>query len=220
MVTLLTLTLFAQQPATPLADRTQEALVLFTGLLVVVGFVTAVFIGWQSWETRKAAKAAHISADATEKSVRLQETASRQWVNLDELRAGAQPPFVSGMTQVTLVFTFNVTNPTKMPLTVEWLIVRVNGESLTKALHHFLPPDDVYPVKIPVTIRNKQVEEYGAYKLVLSFIATVGYTDAFERPQRQPFGVMCMCGPPAMCNISPYEGALPDDQLEKHPAPC
>jgi len=166
ILALLPLVLFPQQPATPSVDHTQVTLVLFTGLLVFVGFVTAVSIGWQSWETRKAAKAAHISAEATEKSVRLQETALRQWVNLDHLKAGAQPPFVSGMTEMTLLFTFDVTNPTKMPFTVEWLIVRVNGESLTETLHHFLPPDDIYPVKIPVTIRNKRVEEYGAYRLV------------------------------------------------------
>ncbi len=146
ILALLPLVLFPQQPATPSVDHTQVTLVLFTGLLVFVGFVTAVSIGWQSWETRKAAKAAHISAEATE--------------------AGAQPPFVSGMTEMTLLFTFDVTNPTKMPFTVEWLIVRVNGESLTETLHHFLPPDDIYPVKIPVTIRNKRVEEYGAYRLV------------------------------------------------------
>lgn len=34
---------------------------LFTGLLVVVGIITAVVIGWQSWETRKSAEAARQS---------------------------------------------------------------------------------------------------------------------------------------------------------------
>lgn len=35
--------------------RIQRKLVLFTGLLVLVGFITAGVIGWQSWETRRAA---------------------------------------------------------------------------------------------------------------------------------------------------------------------
>lgn len=37
------------------------ALIDETGLLVVVGFITAAVIGWQSWETRKAAEAARES---------------------------------------------------------------------------------------------------------------------------------------------------------------
>jgi hypothetical protein len=42
----------------------QRKLVLFTGLLVVAGFVTAGVILWQSWETRKAAKIANRSLEA------------------------------------------------------------------------------------------------------------------------------------------------------------
>jgi len=42
----------------------QRNLVTFTGLLVVVGFVTAIVIGWQSWETRNAAKIANRSLEA------------------------------------------------------------------------------------------------------------------------------------------------------------
>jgi hypothetical protein len=219
ILALLPLVLFAQQPATPPADWTQQTLVLFTGLLVLVGIVTAGFIGWQSWETRKAATAAHFSADATEKSVRLQETALRQWVDVDDLKVRSQPTYFIEMSETNLVFTFNVTNPTRMPLTFEWLIVRVNSQRFAMTFHHFLAPDGFYPVTVPVAIRDKQVALFGAYKLALSFIATVGYTDAFERPQRQPFGVMCLCGPPAMCNVSPYEGPLPDDKLEKQPEP-
>src|ERR1700691_1981772 len=51
---------------TPPADediKTQRKLVLFTGLLVAVGFVTAGVIFWQSWETRKAAQAATKNID-------------------------------------------------------------------------------------------------------------------------------------------------------------
>jgi hypothetical protein len=40
----------------------ERKLVLFTGLLVVVGFLTAIVIGWQSWEARRAATAAAASA--------------------------------------------------------------------------------------------------------------------------------------------------------------
>jgi hypothetical protein len=166
---------------------------------------------------RESAAATRTAAEATEKSVRLQETAMRQWVDVEALKARAETPFFSGLIETALIFTFNVRNPTKMPLTFEWLVVRANEQRYVMTFHHFLPPDDIYPVKIPVTIRGQKVVEYGASKLVLSFIATVGYSDAFERPQRQPFGVMCLLGPQGTCNVSPYEGALPDDRLEKQP---
>jgi len=174
---------------------------------------------YQTTILRESAAATRKAAEATEKSVTLQETAMRQWVDVEDLRARSDPTFFSGMTEAALVFTFHVKNPTKIPLTFEWLIVRANQQRYAMTFHHFLPPDDIYPIKIPITIRNKQVEEYGSSKLVLSFIATVGYTDAFEKPQRQPFGVMCLLGPQGQCNVSPYEGALPDDELEKQKQP-
>jgi hypothetical protein len=158
-----------------------------------------------------------VQTDAIKKSTELQETAMRQWVNLDRLRAhGGDPQFHYGVARYnSVVFTFDVMNPTKMPLTFEWLIARVNEQRYAMTFHHLIPPDDIYPVKIPVAIRDKQIEDYGAAKLVLSFIATIGYTDAFKNPQRQPFGAMCLCGAEDWCVVSPYEGPLPDDDLEK-----
>jgi hypothetical protein len=155
--------------------------------------------------------------DAIKKGTEFQETAMRQWVKVENLRAhGSERTFSYGVPHYqSLVFAFDVVNPTKMPLTFEWLIVRVNEQRYAMTFHHFLPPDDKYPVKILVAIRDKQVEEYGVNRLVLSFIATMGYTDAFRKPQRQPFGAMCLCGEESMCRVSPYEGTLPDDKSEK-----
>jgi hypothetical protein len=47
--------------------------VWFTGLLVVAGFLTAFVVGWQSWETHKAAQSASVSASAA-------INAQRSWV--------------------------------------------------------------------------------------------------------------------------------------------
>ena len=54
----------------------QRKLVLFTGLLVVAGFITAAVIFWQSWETRKSAKAALLNAQALINS-------ERAWIMVD-----------------------------------------------------------------------------------------------------------------------------------------
>lgn len=56
--------------------RVQRRLVLFTGLLVLVGILTAAFIGWQSLETRRSARAAKESAAAVEKQLPLLQKAA------------------------------------------------------------------------------------------------------------------------------------------------
>jgi hypothetical protein len=49
--------------------RIQGRLVLYTGLLVLAGFVTAAVVGWQALESRKAAQAARDSVRLTRESI-------------------------------------------------------------------------------------------------------------------------------------------------------
>lgn len=59
----------------------QRRLVLFTGLLVVAGFITAAVIFWQSWETRKSAEAAKIAADAALLNAQAVINSERAWID-------------------------------------------------------------------------------------------------------------------------------------------
>ena len=80
--------------------------------------------------------------------------------------------------------------------------------------HQFLARDDVYPITIILSLNAERIDAYGKYALVLQLIVTLGYTDAFEKLRRQPFGVTCYCSPLNICNLSPFEGTLRDDRIE------
>jgi hypothetical protein len=63
-------------------------------------------------------------------------------------------------------------------------------------------------------LRDERLKSYRDYKLVLRMVVTVGYTDAFEKQRKQAFGWLWRCGPPASAETSPYDGNLPDDDIE------
>ncbi len=65
----------------PEKDFYDKAPVWINLVLVVVALGTGIVIGWQAWETRKA-------AEASNRSIILQEAALRQWVNIVPLGIG------------------------------------------------------------------------------------------------------------------------------------
>ena len=114
----------------------------------------------------------------------------------------------------TLKVSFNAINSTKIPMILEWAVIRIPpGVRDDRTFHHFLAPDDVYPINIILELNSERLEAYKKSQLVFQLIVTLGYTDAFEKLRRQPFGVTCLCSPPHGCVLSPFEGALPDDTI-------
>jgi hypothetical protein len=55
------------------------------GMLVIVGLITCVVIGWQSWETRDAAKGAHRAADASFAQIELMREKERARVIVEPI---------------------------------------------------------------------------------------------------------------------------------------
>jgi hypothetical protein len=64
-------------------QQIQRKLVLYTCLLVIAGFLTAFVVGWQAWETRKAANAAKDSARAADKNIELLISKERARLRID-----------------------------------------------------------------------------------------------------------------------------------------
>jgi hypothetical protein len=187
----------------------------FTGILVIVGslgvraaYRTIQSIDRQTDATRK-------SAEATEKSVRLQETQLRQWVDIRELGCRNVLPNSTEITECTLVFYFEILNPTNMPLTLEWIVTRIGQTKQSAALHHLLAPNNSYPREASTFLRNNLFNDFKAYKLIQNVIITVGFKDAFDNDRKQTFAFTCLCGPPNMCRISPFEGSVPNDEVHK-----
>lgn len=86
--------------------------------LVLIGLITAGVIGWQSWETRKA-------AEATAKSIILQEIAFHQWV---EIRDWSVEDDSQGARK-RLRIAVNCVNPTDYPISVLAATVTLVGGS-------------------------------------------------------------------------------------------
>lgn len=81
----------------------------YTLALVIVGIFTATFIGWQSYETRKSAK-------AMQRSVHMQEIALQQWLALEGWRIeNVDPP--RGMPN-RFDIAVELINPTAAPVTL------------------------------------------------------------------------------------------------------
>jgi hypothetical protein len=79
-------------------------------VLVIVGSITCGVIGWQSWETRKAANAAR-------DSIRLQEAGMRQWVNIVPVGISkCVRPDKPGLCEVSL--RFEIINKTDYLMTI------------------------------------------------------------------------------------------------------
>jgi hypothetical protein len=176
-------------------ERIQRDIAIFTGLLVIVGFLTCGLIFWQSWETRRAAEAARESSEATRKSVELQEVLNQQWLEFDNWKA------VSGGTleetnDVVWHLTFEIVNATKMPLTLNRFQIYVNDEKTSAEYRHTLPPGKRYVIPVDTLLKGAKARSYLAGKGILPINGSIGYCDAFGKQKEQSFSIVCFCGPP------------------------
>jgi hypothetical protein len=176
-----------------------------TAALVVIGAIT--------WG------AMYSSVVATKKSVALQEAALRQWVTIDKIRSRTNPSFATGTSETMLIVSFDVRNPTKMPLTLEWIVARLGGSRNDTALHYVLPPGESYPAEVSTILREPRIENYSRSNLVLDLIVTVGFTDALEKSVKHAVGFTCVYGPSNPPQCRPYSGSLPNDEIAKQPEP-
>jgi hypothetical protein len=153
--------------------------------LVIVGILTFLVIGWQSWETKKAAVAAR-------DSIKLQELAYAQWVNVVNWRF--EPiGFVSATDGAHMHILFDIINPTKFPLTVTKVSVfPAEGRSLVINIDHFLSPDGLYGSGFNVWLKDARVDDKG--EIVFTPVGqdsriVVEYSTILGKLQIQEFGV-------------------------------
>lgn len=137
--------------------RIQRKLVLFTGLLVVAGFITAGVIFWQSWETRKAAQAAADTVETVKRQVGFMEqqttaeisaasasqrsanaliNSERAWILAEEITQIG--PVATGI----LWFSVTIRNNGRTP----GRIINAGIETLQIPEHGILPPDPAFDI--------------------------------------------------------------------------
>ena len=144
-------------------------------VLVIVGIGTALVVGWQSSETRRAANAALAS-------IRLQETPLVQWTTTNNWYAFKS---VRDNGDKEVCVSFKVCNPTKFPLIIERTEMGCRGTIYSSSERASLPPEDTYPMALTSELTE---EDYALETLVVPLRATVWFTDILKRPQKQTFG--------------------------------
>jgi hypothetical protein len=188
-------------PVIVAADWWTKFSVIFTGILMLVGAPGVVGAYRTLKKIEEQTAATKLSAEAAERSIKLQEILYHQWVDLEAWSAASRG-FTAGVKEAVLTITFNVVNNTPMPLTLELLRVELDGTPTVFRHRNMLSPKNHYPVAVKKTLAGPQLEQYGRGVCVVVIEGTIGYVDAFGRQQDQPFSRLCRCGPPAQATFT------------------
>jgi hypothetical protein len=148
-------------------------------------------IGWQSWETRRAAEATKISAQATEDSVRLQEVQLTQWVTFQEWKLPRG--LITQLELEEMQVSFEVLNPTNYPLTLVAVTLRIGTATQTSLAGHMLAPHVPYTIEfsLPFTVDDGRM--YQTSNFIFSLRGTVEFNDIRAQRQKLPFGGLVHC---------------------------
>jgi hypothetical protein len=144
----------------PQKDIYDKAPVWINFALVLVALGTGIVIGWQSFETRKA-------AEATRKSVELNASANTQWIRLKLLdmyseaeRNAPRPP-----PEITLNCRWIILNPSSQPLTLHWVKVGVARDDAWHVCEFdfeevIAPGEDDKIAIVPIHLGREETAEY------------------------------------------------------------
>ncbi len=94
----------------------------------------------------------------------------------------------------TIEIAFKIKNPTSIPLRLDMVMSKANGESNDSGLVTFLAPDNPFPHELYVALTKEQLAPYEQSKLVLEAEVSVFFTDAFGNQWNQIFQRILVCG--------------------------
>jgi hypothetical protein len=144
------------------------------------------------------------STKATEKSVELQEVLNQQWLEFENWK------IMDGGTDAeigtVILISFDIVNPTKMPLTISGYSVSVKGQDTSVQFGRTIAPAKSYSVKLDRLLEGKESEDYIAGKLILPLTCSVPYIDAFTKPQQARSDFCFLCGPHGFQPYNHYRG--------------
>jgi uncharacterized protein (UPF0333 family) len=163
-------------------------LATIAGVLVALGGIYAI---WKQTEaTAQATDAAARSAKAAEDSVKLQQSAQRQWVNLEKWNVSKV-----NTSRTLLAITFEIVNPTKVPLTLHYVITKTaDRKTNTSIPASLLTPQNPRVSGAAYDVTEKQMDLFDQSKLVFQIECVVLFADAFGKHWEQIFGRLLQGG--------------------------
>jgi hypothetical protein len=155
--------------------------------------------------TRNAAAAAQTSADATLKSVTLQEAKLRQWVDIDDWK-NTSHHMQGNAIETSLIIKFMIGNPTEMPLTLTRIDIDAgrHGNSAT-SLEYVIALGNGYPADFSILLKEDEFIEYKKGNFLSGLKIAVGFVDVLEKDRRQNFMHLLRCGSPNKCEAFEHE---------------
>ena len=147
--------------------------------------------------------ATRIAAQATRKSVELQEVAMRQWVSIENWHGR----IVTRQDEKILEFGFDIVNRTKFPLTLEYITTNAHGCAAQQRASRVLAPENEFKVKQQSgRLSDEQYLTYNQAKLTMNIACAITYKDVFEKQRIQYFDAMCFCSSHSGCSFYQHEG--------------
>lgn len=158
-------------------------------ILVIVTTVTAGFICWQSYETRRAAKATQVAAQATQKSVELQQATFRQWLVFKDWTTVYDDV---SRNRPAIEIRFQIINPTNLPLTLCNTKMRAKRQESWRIHLIELAPNIPCAVSFPgIQLDEHENNAYLAGENIAVVIFGIAlYEDCFRQRKEQDFSGM------------------------------
>jgi hypothetical protein len=169
--------------------------------------------------TKDSVIATQHSAEAMEKSVRLQEVNLRQWVDIENWKA---VPYMREGGKIGLHIQFDVINPTSLPLMLNSVSIALGGQESKVGGENLIPPKKSQPIVTSVKITEEQLLRWEDLKeLVFMVNGYVDFEDTLKKPQSQPFSGLIACSEKGGVRfIPPYGSGLyitDEEKRDKNP---
>ncbi len=153
------------------------------GWLIIIGFVTLVVLAYQANEMRRA-------TEAMERQTKLQEVAMRQWVSLENWHG----QIVLQEGEQILEFGFEIVNPTKFPLKLEYYGTSTGNRATQSRPDHVLGPEKKLEVNSDTgPLSKEQIIRYKESVLSITVKGSIAYEDVFNVKRTQIFNTLCIC---------------------------
>jgi hypothetical protein len=134
---------------------------------------------------KQSADAAQVSAKLAKDALRLQELSEKQWINLENWSARAahspsQPPL--------LMISFQVVNPTRTPLTIHLIQVKIiDGKESNESTVNVLAPNNPYVVTVSHELSETEWTNYRAAQTMIGLDCKILFADCFGIHWEQQF---------------------------------
>jgi hypothetical protein len=157
-------------------DWTDVAIVILTALLVIVGGVT----GYAIWR----------QAVLTGRSVALQEAALEQWLLFRRWKTTITHRD-DGTTLMRVEF--KIVNPTKFPLTIRFISVKIRQQNVSIADRYHLAPGKARGYEVPIKLQPGDPEQMRDNALILVVTGYVTFIGSLKNEVEWPLTGILVC---------------------------